>query len=237
MDCCIESIKLPNSIKVIDGSFSFCFNLKNIIIPNSVTTITSGTFYGCRALESVTMPNNITNIDGHLFYGCEKLKNVTIPEKVTNIECKAFYGCSSLKSIIIPNNVTNIESNAFEGCSSLENLYISSTIESIGEHAFAECNNLLEIKVASKKAITANENIFSEDAYNNAYLYVPTDRSEAYAKTTPWNKFTIREENFTSIDNVIENGNVQTTYDLNGRKIENPTKGIYIINGKKVIKR
>ena len=32
-----------------------------------------------------------------------------------------------------------------------------------------------------------------------------------------------------------ENGNVKTIYDLQGRKVENPTKGIYIINGKKIL--
>lgn len=40
----------------------------------------------------------------------------------------------------------------------------------------------------------------------------------------------------TGIENVKgENGNVKTIYDLQGRKVENPTKGIYIINGKKVL--
>ena len=32
-----------------------------------------------------------------------------------------------------------------------------------------------------------------------------------------------------------QNGNVKTIYDLQGRKVDNPTKGIYIINGKKVL--
>lgn len=32
-----------------------------------------------------------------------------------------------------------------------------------------------------------------------------------------------------------QNGNVETIYDLQGRKVANPTKGIYIINGKKVL--
>ena len=32
-----------------------------------------------------------------------------------------------------------------------------------------------------------------------------------------------------------QNGKVETMYDLQGRKVENPTKGIYIINGKKVL--
>ena len=32
-----------------------------------------------------------------------------------------------------------------------------------------------------------------------------------------------------------ENGELKTVYDLTGRKVENPAKGIYIINGKKVV--
>ena len=32
-----------------------------------------------------------------------------------------------------------------------------------------------------------------------------------------------------------ENGEVKTVYDLQGRKVENPSKGIYIINGKKTV--
>ena len=40
----------------------------------------------------------------------------------------------------------------------------------------------------------------------------------------------------TSIENVKgENGNVKTIYDLQGRKVEYPTNGIYIVNGKKVL--
>ena len=34
------------------------------------------------------------------------------------------------------------------------------------------------------------------------------------------------------IENVKENGAV---YDLQGRRVENPTKGLYIVNGKKVM--
>ena len=40
----------------------------------------------------------------------------------------------------------------------------------------------------------------------------------------------------TGVDEVkAENGEVKTVYDLQGREVENPTTGIYIINGKKVL--
>ena len=40
----------------------------------------------------------------------------------------------------------------------------------------------------------------------------------------------------TDIENVkTENGEVKTVYDLQGRKVDTPSKGLYIINGKKVL--
>ena len=44
-----------------------------------------------------------------------------------------------------------------------------------------------------------------------------------------------RLDGTTGIDEVKgESGKVKTIYDLTGRKVENPAKGIYIINGNKV---
>ena len=132
----------------------------------------------------------------------------------------------------------SIGESAFSGCSSVETLYISSAIESIGDEAFAGCGNIFEIKIGSKKAVAASENIFSNDAYTNACLYVPTGRKFAYEKATPWNIFYIVEMDFTGIDGVVTdsfNGLPDVYYDLNGRAVENPTSGVYIINGKKVL--
>ncbi len=48
--------------------------------------------------------------------------------------------------------------------------------------------------------------------------------------------YPIKSTNPTAVENVkTENGNARTVYDLQGRIVENPTKGIYIVNGKKVL--
>ena len=70
---------------------------------------------------------------------------------------------------------------------------------------------------------------------------VPTGRSFAYQRISPWSKFYIVEMDFTGIDEVLdevkgEDGKVKDVYyDLNGRVVENPTNGVYILNGKKVL--
>ena len=164
------------------------------------------------------------------------MTELSIPAEIEEVKDYAFYNCKGVTNIDIVDGVKSLGSNAFYGCSNLETLYISNTIESIGDYAFAECNNILDIKTGSKKAITASENVFSRDAYNNACLHVPEGRKFAYEKTTPWSNFYIVEMDYTGIENVkAESGEVQTIYDLNGRKVVTPKKGLYIIDGKKVL--
>ena len=206
-------------------------------------TIGANVFKGNTTITSITIPNSVTSIGSYAFDGCISLTCIEIPNSVTSIGDYAFYKCTGFTSIEIVDGIKNIGYSAFKGCNNLETLYISNTIESINNYAFAECINILDIKIGSKKAITASENIFSTDTYNNACLYVPEGRKFAYEKATPWNNFYIAEMDFTGIENVKGESGTDgrreskvkgVYYDLSGRVVENPTNGIYIINGKKV---
>ena len=244
-------LTLPSSFNgefYVIGDYAFygCSFLTYINIADSITSIGEYAFYDCTGLERITIESGNTIYDSRencnaiietatntLLVGCN---NTTIPNGVASIESSAFSGCNGLKKVIIPNSVTNIGDYAFNGCTGLEELYISESIESIGDYAFADCNKLWEIKIGAKRAITANENIFTADAYNNVCLYVPEGRKFAYEKTTPWNKFYIVEMDFTGIEELkSENGKVKTIYDFQGRKVDTTNKGVYIINGKKVL--
>ena len=250
----ITSIVIPNSVTSIgDYAFRGCSSLTSVVIPNSVTSIGSSAFYYCTGLEKVYINNlaawcgiDFSSADANplyyannLYLNGELLTELSIPAEVVEVKDYAFYNCKGVTNIDIVDGVKSIGSNAFYGCSDLETLYISNTIESIDDYAFAECNNILDIKTGSKKAITASENVFSSDAYNNACLHVPEGRKFAYEKTTPWSNFYIVEMDFTGIENVkAESGKVQTIYDLTGRKLKGENgklKGIYIIDGKKVL--
>ncbi len=89
--------------------------VKDLIIPNSVTSIGNGAFYGCSGLTSVTIPNSVTSIGSHAFSLCYGLTSITIPNSVTSIGDYAFSNCG-LTSVTIPNSVTSIGDYAFNGC-------------------------------------------------------------------------------------------------------------------------
>ena len=247
---CTNVEKLYLDCAEVGDWFSGVSAMKEVTIGNGVTTVVASAFSACTGLEKVCINNlavwcgidfgsadaNPLYYAKNLYLNGELLTSLTLPAEVAEVKDYAFYNCNSVTNIDIINNIKSIGNSAFYGCNDLETLYISNTIESIDDYAFAECNNLLEIKISSKKAITASENVFSSDAYNNACLYVPTDRKDFYAKTSPWSNFIIREMDFTGIEELkSENGKVKTIYDLNGRAVEKPANGIYIIDGKKVL--
>lgn len=76
-----------------DYAFSYCGNLSNINIPNSVTSIGHSAFSHCSNLTSISLPSDLTSIDNYAFWGCSGLTNINLPSSVTTIGNYAFWVC------------------------------------------------------------------------------------------------------------------------------------------------
>ncbi|MBR6287386.1 MAG: leucine-rich repeat domain-containing protein [Bacteroidaceae bacterium] len=226
-------------------------------ITRNVTGIGNWAFYLCYSLTSVTIPNSVTSIGTEAFNGCRSLTSVTIPDSVTSIGRQAFFGCSGLTSVTIGNSVTSIEQGAFGGCHGLASITIPSSVTYIGSGAFNSYNISIVISLIENLfAITGNVSeygTFYQDTFNNATLYVPVGTKDMYKTTEGWKDFANFEEGYPDPAgiNVVENTkNSNTTiYDLNGVRLPELKrsattgdacsvglkKGLYIVNGKKVI--
>lgn len=138
--------------------------IKELIIPEDVTSIKNYTFYNCNSLISVVIPEGVTSIGNSAFYGCDSLTSVTIPASVTSIGNEAFSGytgklainCnipsgvhynypfrdSEFTTVSIGDKVTSIGDYAFYNCSILTSITIPRSVASIGNSAFEYCSNL-----------------------------------------------------------------------------------------------
>ena len=95
-------IIIPNSVTSISyGAFGNCSSLTSITIPNSVMRIEYKAFGNCSSLTSITIPNSVINIGYYVFDGCYKLSNIVIGDKtyktqtVVNGKCKAYKAFNS----------------------------------------------------------------------------------------------------------------------------------------------
>ena len=163
--------------------------VKELIIPNSVTSIGPNTFSECSVLASVTIPSSVTSIGSSAFRGCSGLTSVTIPSSVTSIGSSAFFSCSGLTSVTIPSGVTSIGGYTFSNCSGLTSLTIPSSVTSIGDNAFYGCKDMTDLYCYAESAPSTGSSIFDGADVQYATLHVPAASIESYKSTAHWSRF------------------------------------------------
>ncbi len=132
-----ETVTLPKDILGNPYEIYEMVGVRNVIIPDGVTSIGEFAFGSCSSLTSITIPDSVTSIGNYAFTNCRSLTNITISNGVKSIGDHAFRGCSSLKSITIPDGVKSIGEFAFGSCSSLTSITIPDGVNRIGKDAFS----------------------------------------------------------------------------------------------------
>lgn len=143
-----------------------CYNLSEVIFPETLVAIQQEAFMNCTSLTSLTLPASVTSLSQDAFRNCTKLSELNINsdiigekfyesyftgdpvstvnmnENVTTIGESAFVG-AQIGSILIPASVTKIEKRAFYRQPLISVSFAkNSELQAIGSYAFYECENI-----------------------------------------------------------------------------------------------
>ncbi|WP_456098376.1 leucine-rich repeat domain-containing protein [Prevotella jejuni] len=254
-DCAsLKSIRIHKGIKEMYHAFSGCTNLSTFIIEDRNTSLIVGpdynnvSLYSCK-LDSVYIGGKIvynTSSDYRYspFYRNTSLRTVKISDAETTIYDNEFYGCTNLQNVSIGDNVKSIGKWAFSGCSSLKNFTFGSGLQSIGQEAFSDCFNITQISSEAVVPPTCDINALDDINKWNCKLFVPKTNIDAYKQAAQWKEFFFIEGT-TGITNTVYNkAELADVYTIDGAKrlskastdeINALPKGVYIVNGKKII--
>ncbi|MEE1153511.1 MAG: leucine-rich repeat domain-containing protein, partial [Prevotella sp.] len=140
-------------------------------------------------IKDLVIPNSVTSIGDYAFRDCDGLTSVTIGNSVESIGDYAFRDCDSLTSITIPNSVTSIGERAFQSCSVLTSVTIGNSVKSIGESAFRYCSKLKNVYCLAEKVPSTESDAFDRSNPEYATLHVPAASIDSYKATSPWSSF------------------------------------------------
>ena len=253
-DCSsLKSIRIHKGVNQLNETFYGCTNLSTLIIEDRNTSLTlvsnnNPLFKDCK-LDSVYIGGKIiykTSYNGGYspFYRNTSLRTVKISDAETTIYDNEFYGCTNLQNVSIGDNVKSIGKWAFSGCSSLKNFTFGSGLQSIGQEAFSDCINITQIRSEAVVPPTCDINALDDINKWNCKLFVPKANINAYKQAPQWKEFFFIEST-TGITNTVYNkAGLADVYTIDGAKrlskagtdeINALPKGVYIVNGKKII--
>ncbi|MBO7326539.1 MAG: leucine-rich repeat domain-containing protein, partial [Clostridia bacterium] len=146
--------------EICEEAFYGCTRLREIDLPNSISTIGEGAFNNCVKLQEIKIPDGVIGMHETIFNNCTSLTTVYIPENFQQIFGYIFEGCTSLTSFVVDENNSHfkaIDGNLYnKNGTYLYNYAIGKTdahfevpedVYCIEDYAFAGCTNLTCIAI------------------------------------------------------------------------------------------
>lgn len=246
-----EEYYIADGVEVIyPRAFTDCSKIQKVFVPSSVKEIGSYAFSGS-SVSVLNLPKTIGKIGEHAFYSCDSLSSFSIPNSITRIENGMLSYCDNITYLEIPQSIEYIGLAAFAGCKALGE--IECRIENISDVEFYTSSYFNELQTFEgiKSDCTWHVPEGCADAYKSQSWWIPTWKviDDLHSGSTSPIQDDVLNISVSNGILIIKSG-INTTlniFDIKGRIVKHLnitsgitesvslSKGIYIINGKKII--
>jgi len=120
-----------------ENLFSICTKLEYIhnmgYLPIGIIQGNNAGFSSCKALKEIVIPEGVTSIPNYMFSDCDSVKEIVLPNSVTYMGKQAFASCDSLERFTFGAGFTSFGSpnndyETFSGTNKLKFVYMPATV-------------------------------------------------------------------------------------------------------------
>lgn len=177
----LQSVDFGNmsNLKAIKyAAFADCPQLKEFIMPNSVTELGYYQFNNNTSMKKIHLSDGLSVVSDMICRNCTSLSEVHLPANAETLGRNAFENCTSLRSIVIPETVNSIQLQVFYNCG-LDSIKLPIHLTNLGHQAFQNCQNLKYAEMPS---------YISTDGYSyiGSYNYWGEDSHYWYSANYGW---------------------------------------------------
>lgn len=138
----LKNIDIPDTVTTIEGGAFKYSGLESIVIGENVTRVEGHAYANCTSAASLDLGANLEFLGGQAFYGCTGITAVEIPKSLVDADCYSIYDetgpfqNSGLTTVTFEDKITTIASHLFAGAANLKSIEIPDTVTTIERNAF-----------------------------------------------------------------------------------------------------
>ena len=201
----VSVILSENIISIGDYAFQRCEKLSSIKLPEQLKTIASAAFVSCIGLETLSIPSSVEQIEGSAFADCSGLKSIVFKDgskqlRLGSNNAPGVFNNDCPLYLYIGRQLKYVESRNYAFGNSLKVLSIGNHLHNETDFALFEESLLWGLYLNRTSSITTiysmleepmntRQDVFQNEVYLNAKLYVPTGTKDKYLAADGWKNF------------------------------------------------
>lgn len=192
------SYTIPETVKKIhDSAFSDFYGngslLEEVIFPDGLEEIGPYAFsnFTKSHLKEINLPNTVTTVGAYAFHGSTNVTKLTLSNSLTEIAEAAFTCLMSITELEVPEGIEKIGAWGFGELTSVTKVKLPKSLVSLGQYAFGYARSLEEVSCDNPEPPVCHSIAFYNTDVTSVTLSVPSESVELYRNADVWKDFMI----------------------------------------------